>query len=196
MNGNCMAIGQSYRTSGGYNDIIFQTAGTTRMIVRCAGNVEVQTGIISPIFMIERNSAYDDFTTGCYLNLNDAGYSGLNAKFQQQFAPFVNSGETMTWNYVRMLIRITSNQSNFGQSEIGCIRNATYAYTVGYVCFGNHVSVGGTIMDGGRGFKWVVMPWFGYADLYSGTDVPGLALYNQCSSIPLRIGAVYLQYKT
>jgi hypothetical protein len=40
------------------------------------------------------------------------------------------------------------------------------------------------------------MPWFGYADLYSATDVPGFALYNQCSSIPLRIGAVYLQYKT
>ena len=51
-------------------------------------------------------------------------------------------------------------------------------------------------MDGGRGFRWVVMPWFGSADFPNGFDVPGLALYNQCSSAPLRIGAVYLQYKT
>jgi hypothetical protein len=164
------------------------------MTIRCTGNVEVQTGIVSPMFMIERSSAYDDFTTGCYLNLNDAGYCGLNAKFQQQFAPFVNSGETMTWNYVRMLIRMTSNDGSFSTGT-ACIRNATYAYTAGYACFGDHKVVS-TTTDGGRGFRWVVMPWFGYADLYSGTDVPGLALYNQCSSSPLRIGAVYLQYKT
>jgi hypothetical protein len=195
MAGTCAVLGQSYRTSGGYGDIIIQTSGNNRMRIKCEGNVEVQTGIISPMFMIERNSAYDDLTTGCYLNLNDVGYNGLNAKFQQQFAPFVNNGETMTWNYARAIIRITSNQGNFDQSQIGCIRNATYFYGIGYTCFGNHVSVGGTILDGGRGFKWVVMPWFGYADLYGATDVPGFALYNQCSSIPLRIGAVYLQYK-
>jgi hypothetical protein len=195
MVGNCMAIGQSYRSSAGYNDILFQTAGTTRMIVRCAGNVEVQTGIVSPMFMIERNSAYDDITTGCYLSLNDAGTVGLLAKFHQQFSPYVNSGEAMTWNYVRVLVRITSNSGTFSQSLAGCIRNATYAYTVGWRCFGDHIQVGST-MDSGRGFKWVVMPWFGYSDLYSATDVPGFGLYNQFSDIPLRIGAVYLQYKT
>jgi hypothetical protein len=194
MNGNCLTIGQSYRTSGGYNDILFQTAGTTRMIVRCAGNVEVQTGIISPMFMIERNSAYDDFTTGCFLNLNDSGTVGLNAKFHQQFAPYVNSGEGMTWNYARLLVRITSNSGTFSQSLAGCIRNATYFYGSGWLCYGAHISVGST-MDSGRGFKWVVMPWFSYSDFANGTDVPGLGLYNQFSDIALRIGAVYLQYK-
>jgi hypothetical protein len=160
----------------------------------CARDMRISAGVVSPMFMIERNSAYDDFTTGCYLSLNDPGTQGLNAKFHGQFAPLVNSGETMAWNYVRILIRMTSNGSSF-DTGTACIRNATYFYNVGYTCFGNHVSVGNT-MDGGRGFRWVVMPWFGYADLYGGTDVPGFALYNQCSSSPLRIGAVYLQYKT
>ena len=195
MNGNCMAIGQSYRTSGGYNDIIFQTAGTTRMIVRCAGNVEVQTGIVSPMFMIERNSAFGDITTGQYLDLNDSGTVGLNAKFHQQFAPYVNSGEGMTWNYARVLVRMTSTVSTFSQAGIGCIRNATYFYGSGWLCFGTHVSISNT-MDSARGFKWVVMPWFSYSDFANGVDVPGLGLYNQYSDASLRIGAVYLQYKT
>ena len=100
----------------------------------------------------------------------------------------------MTWNYARMLIRMTSNGNGYDLGT-ACIRNATYFYSGGYYCFGNHVVVGNT-MDGGRGFRWVVMPWFSCADFGSGFDVPGLALYNQCSSAPLRIGAVYLQYKT
>jgi hypothetical protein len=195
MAGNCVAIGQSYRTSAGYNDILFQTAGSTRMIVRCAGNVEVQTGIISPMFMIERNSPWGDITTGQYLDLNDAGNVGLNAKFHQQFAPYVNSGEGMTWNFARVLVRITSNTGTFSQSLAGCIRNASYFYLNGWSCFGPHVQVG-TTMDSNRGFKWIVMPWFGYSDLYSNADVPGFGLYNQFSDIGLRIGAVYLQYKT
>jgi len=160
----------------------------------CAQDITISAGVISPMFMIERNSAYDDFTTGCYLNLNDAGTQGLLSKFHGQLSPLVNSGETMTWNYARMLIRMTSNGSGF-DTGTACIRNATYFYSVGYTCFGNHVSVGNT-MDGGRGFRWVVMPWFSCADFPNGFDVPGLALYNQCSSSPLRIGAVYLQYKT
>jgi hypothetical protein len=51
-------------------------------------------------------------------------------------------------------------------------------------------------MDSARGFKWVVMPWFSYSDFANGVDVPGLGLYNQYSDASLRIGAVYLQYKT
>jgi hypothetical protein len=194
MAGNCVAIGQSYRSSGGYNDILFQTAGSTRMVVRCAGNVEVQTGIISPMFMIERNSPWDDITTGQYLSMNDAGTLGLNAKFQQQFAPFVNYGEGMTWNSARMIIRITTNTGTFSQSLAGCIRNASYFYGNGWQCFGAHVPLS-TVMDSGRGFRWIVMPWFTYSDFYGTTDVPGLGLYNQFSDIALRIGAVYLQYK-
>jgi hypothetical protein len=40
------------------------------------------------------------------------------------------------------------------------------------------------------------MPWTSYSDFIAGTDVPGLAIYNQSSAVPLRIGAVYIQYKT
>ena len=195
MAGNCGLIGQSYRSTGGYGDILIQTANNVRMRIKCEGNVEVETGIVSPVFMIERNCAYTDLVTGDYLNLNDFGTQGLNAKFQQQFAPFVNTGETMTWNYARMFIRMTSNTGTFSQSLAGCIRNAGYFYGSGWYCFGCFVQVG-SVMDSGRGFRWVVMPWFSYSDFIGGTDVPGLGLYNQFSDIGLRIGAVYLQYKT
>jgi hypothetical protein len=85
--------------------------------------------------------------------------------------------------------------STFSQAGIGCIRNASYFYGSGWYCFGTHVSISST-MDSARGFKWVVMPWFSYSDFTNGVDVPGLGLYNQYSDASLRIGAVYLQYKT
>lgn len=194
MAGTCAVLGQSYRTSGGYGDIIIQTSGNNRMRIKCEGNVEVQTGIISPMFMIERNSPYNDLSAGSYLNLMDSGTNGLNAKFQQQFAPFTNSGESMTWNYGRMIIRITGYDGSFYGGYVGCIRNASYFYSTGWYCFGNHVQIG-TTLDGGRGFRWVVMPWFSYNDFSNGTDVPGLGIYNQNSDIAIRIGGVYLQYK-
>ena len=40
------------------------------------------------------------------------------------------------------------------------------------------------------------MPWTTYSDFIGSTDVPGLAIYNQSSAVPLRIGAIYIQYKT
>ena len=186
-------IGGSYRSSAGYKDISFQTAGTTRMVIRCAGNVEIETGVVSPTFYMERNSAYDDISTGQYLTLNDPGTQGLNAKFQQQFSPFVNTGEGMAWNHFRLLIRMTSNDGSFSVSS-GCLRMGGYFYNNGWYCFGCHVPVGST-MDGGRGFRWVVMPWTTYSDFIGSTDVPGLAIYNQSSAVPLRIGAIYIQYK-
>jgi limonene-1,2-epoxide hydrolase len=149
MAGTCAVLGQSYRTSGGYGDIIIQTSGNNRMRIKCEGNVEVQTGIISPMFMIERNSPWGDITTGQYLDLNDSGAVGLNAKFHQQFAPYVNSGEGMTWNYARLLVRMTSTVSTFSQAGIGCIRNASYFYGSGWYCFGTHVSISST-MDSAR----------------------------------------------
>jgi trimeric autotransporter adhesin len=160
----------------------------------CARDMRISAGVVSPTFYMERNSAYDDISTGQYLTLNDPGTQGLNAKFQQQFSPFVNTGEGMAWNHFRLLIRMTSNDGSFSVSS-GCLRMGGYFYNNGWYCFGCHVPVGST-MDGGRGFRWVVMPWTTYSDFIGSTDVPGLAIYNQSSAVPLRIGAIYIQYKT
>jgi hypothetical protein len=160
----------------------------------CARDMTISAGVMSPTFYIERNSAFDDISTGQYVYLNDPGTQGLNSKFQQQFSPYVNTGEGMTWNSFRLFIRMTSNDASFSTSS-GCLRMGSYFYNNGWYCFGCHVPVG-VAMDGGRGFKWVVMPWTSYSDFIAGTDVPGLAIYNQSSAVPLRIGAVYIQYKT
>jgi hypothetical protein len=45
------AIGSSYRASAGYKDLLLQTAGSTRITIKCAGNVGINT--TSPTGLLE-----------------------------------------------------------------------------------------------------------------------------------------------
>ena len=117
--------------------------------------------------------------------------------FHSTMGPHAYAGNTESMNFtcLRLIARYASPNGNTDSTPT-YIRMAGYFYSGGWYCFGTCVLLSGNgQMDGGRGYRTLVMPWISGNCFNSWGDVTGMGLFVPSGGATVRIGSVYIQYK-
>ncbi len=195
--GNVLHIQSS--NSGANNLVSYDSGGAATFYVSNSGSITNTSttrsgeGYLSPTFYQNTGNTYVDLAQGDIYNIKDVSSPGnLNAMFNGQFSPYTQPDESMNWQNFRVIFRCTRNAATYDGINV-TFRCVNYFYASGWTETGASFDFNGT--DGERGYRWVVSPWYNVSNFAGGFDVPGWGIKLKTSSITVRIGSVFIQYR-
>lgn len=163
------------------------------------GNIRSSSGTIGPTMMLLPPITYTDVPVNSMLVLDNTIEAG-NEISDTTWRPLYNatsflynntSGETIQWNYARLIFRGMSMTLSNSDNTTLSVQEYYYNRTPQYSNITGTFTVSN--MSYSKGYKTVVTPWF----TNTVNDVRHLAVYVHSSTYNslFRFGSVYIQYK-